>query len=111
MLRGARAARQRSSSPKMRLTRRGRWVLLALVVVLALGVGFIATQAQAGDGGAEVATSSMVVAPGDTLWEIAGEVAGNRDVREVIGVIVEMNELPNTNISAGQVLSVPVYQD
>lgn len=44
---------------------------------------------------------------GDTLWEIAEQHAGNRDVREVIYQIEKLNGLSAAPIQPGQVLFVP----
>lgn len=47
------------------------------------------------------------VVPGDTLWDIAVAYGGNRDVREVIYEIQELNGLSSAEIHPGQVLFVP----
>lgn len=47
------------------------------------------------------------VAPGDTLWDIAVAHAGNRDVRELIYEIQQLNGLSSAEIYPGQVLFVP----
>ena len=96
-------------APRLRLTARGR--RLAVVLALALGVGLIALgDAVAGgdeDGLELMGTSSVVVERGDTLWAIAGSVAGDQDVREVVDRIVELNALDGGRIEPGQVLQLP----
>jgi hypothetical protein len=47
------------------------------------------------------------VQPGDTLWSIAGGVAGTGDVREVVHRIQERNGLHTTVLIPGQVLELP----
>lgn len=94
----------------VRLTRRGRVVvlLLALVAVLALGVvvagGSVATR----DSGAPEPTAVVQVGPGDTLWEIASAAAGDGDVREMVERIGKLNALDSGMLVAGQRLLVPV---
>lgn len=103
--------RQASASPAspIRLTRRGRVVLASLAAAIALAIGSVAVGAQAG-GESEVTFQTVVVAPGDTLWEIAGEVAGDRDVRDVVAMLERVNGLTTTELTVGQVLEVPVQE-
>ena len=44
---------------------------------------------------------------GDTLWDIAAQHAGDRDVRQVIHQIQRLNGLDSAQIHPGQVLLVP----
>jgi len=100
--------RPRRSS--LRLTRRGRWVVtlfflgLVLAVFTAFGPRVIAT----GEQGAPVATTTVVVGEGDTLWDIASAVASPGETREMVRRIVELNALSGVTIYAGQELAVPV---
>ena len=94
------------------LTRRGRlartFVVLSLAVVF--GSGY-ALQAGAGDSVGAAASGSYVVvtvAPGDSVWSIAGAVADGRDVRAVVDEIVTANSLPGASVSAGQKIRVPL---
>jgi Tfp pilus assembly protein FimV len=51
---------------------------------------------------------SVVVEPGDTVWSIAGEVAGpGQDVRTVVDAIEELNDLEGSVVVPGQVLELP----
>lgn len=50
-----------------------------------------------------------VVAPGDTLWAIAGEVAGDRDPRAVVHDIAQVNGVDAGSIVPGQVLLLPAH--
>jgi nucleoid-associated protein YgaU len=109
-----------------RLMRVTAWV--AATSVLALGLvllwvvlaATVAPGALAGDGrpgvasGADAvnavdvdATVEVVVGPGDTLWQIAGDHAPDRDPRSVVDDIVALNELTSTGVQAGQTLVVP----
>jgi nucleoid-associated protein YgaU len=93
----------------LRLTRRAR--LLAAVLTLALGVAigsWLGPFLAGGGGDLRLAgVQSVVVQPGDTLWSIAGTVAGTADVREVVGRIQELNDLQGTVLIPGQVLELP----
>ncbi|NEK86757.1 LysM peptidoglycan-binding domain-containing protein [Blastococcus saxobsidens] len=103
------APRQGAQAPRLRLTARGR--RLVAVLVLAAGVGVVALADSllgGGTGGLELmGTSSVTVERGDTLWSIAGSVAGERDVREVVDRIQELNGLDSAAIEPGQVLHLP----
>jgi hypothetical protein len=54
---------------------------------------------------AEVAATSWVVAPGDTLWSIAARIAPGADVRETVDRLVELNG--SAPIAVGQHLRLP----
>ncbi|MDF1605686.1 LysM peptidoglycan-binding domain-containing protein [Nocardioides sp. YIM 152315] len=104
---GRSAQRRRST---VRLTRRGRVVvvLLALLAVLAVGVIVAAGSVATRDSGTPEPTAVVQVGPGDTLWEIASTAAGNGDVRSMIERIEKLNALDSGMLVAGQRLLVPV---
>lgn len=92
--------------PRIRLTRRGRLVLLGLCLVLAaLSVVIAAPAIQAADppGGGPVA----VVQPGDTLWAIAERHVPDRDPISAVEEIRRLNGLRGSTIHAGQRLTLP----
>lgn len=92
----------------MRLTRRGRAVLVGLAALVAFGIGTMADQAQAGQQPVEVVTFTHIVAPGETLWGLASEIAGDGDVRDVVAQLADLNALSSTELIAGQELLLPV---
>ena len=101
----------RTATP-VRLTARGRRlartavVLLALLTVLAFGFAG-RMPATAGDSAPLVATTTVVVQPGETMWGIAQSVAPNDDVRVTIERITSLNNLESTSVIPGQKLIVP----
>jgi LysM repeat protein len=105
-----RPSERQSGRRSVRLTRRGRVVVillflgLALALLTALGPRVIAT----GEQGTPVATTTVVVGEGDTLWDIASKVAEPGQTRAMVRQIVELNALPGVTIYAGQELAVPV---
>jgi hypothetical protein len=99
--------RPRSS---VRLTRRGRVVVVvaALLVAFAIGVfvtaaGSVATQQP----GSPEPTTIVQVGTGDTLWDIAAGLAADGDVRAVMEEIKQLNALDSGVLQAGQRLVVP----
>jgi hypothetical protein len=108
----------RSTAPgrpaaQVRLTRRGRIVVRigsAGLVVLALvaGVLLIDRTAEAGSTSRPVPVTYRVVLPGETLWQIAGEVAPGVDRRDTVARIVELNALSTAGVKAGQRIAVPI---
>ncbi|MGY2067425.1 LysM peptidoglycan-binding domain-containing protein [Blastococcus sp. SYSU DS0619] len=95
--------------PPLRLTARGRRLLVVVALLLALAVvALVSAVLGDGRGGLELmGTTSVVVEPGDTLWSIASTVAGERDVREVVDGIQRLNDVPGSAIVPGQVLRLP----
>ncbi|MCC2030449.1 LysM peptidoglycan-binding domain-containing protein [Microbacterium tenebrionis] len=106
------AVRTVRPSTRLRLTVRGRRVLLGLAALpLAAGIAFAAL-----GGGAAVASGESVptasfetvtVMPGDTLWSIAESVAPNADPRSVIHQIESLNALGASSLQVGQELAIP----
>ena len=89
----------------MRLTRRGRVVVVvaALLVAFAIGVfvtaaGSVATQQP----GTPEPTKIVQVGTGDTLWDIAADLADDGDVRAMMEQIKQLNALDSGDLQAGQ---------
>jgi Tfp pilus assembly protein FimV len=97
----------------VRLTRRGRLVVFLTSLFLVLGVAFMLAGGAVGtDSSGEPAPTEIVqVAPGDTLWGIASEIATDGDVRSMMNEIERLNALESAGLSAGQKLRVPVVSD
>lgn len=97
----------------VRLTRRGRLVVFVTSLFLVLAVAFMLAGGAVGTGsaGEPVPTEVVQVAPGDTLWGIASEVATDGDVRSMMTEIERLNALESSSLSAGQKLRVPVVSD
>lgn len=98
---------QPKSTSRMRLTKRGVRVMVALGFAAAIGVGGII-------GGVinaftpPIETSTVVVEAGDSLWSIASTIAEpGEGVRPVINQIAELNSLNSSEIASGQTLVVP----
>lgn len=110
-LNSARTARHstgRGGAQPVRLTRRGRLtvtVLTLLATVMLLAVA--AAQAGPAGGGLAEAPRSVVVGPGDTLWQIAQEIAPADSPVVVVSALREANELGDEPLQPGQVLQVP----
>ncbi len=97
-------------TPALRLTPRGRLVVVALflLTLLAGGVLFGSTATRAsGEAGAPQNYDYLIVQPGQTLWGIAKDVAPQQDPRATIEAILRLNALPDAGIEAGQRIALP----
>ena len=95
---------------RLRITRRGRAVLTALIALplaagAVLGIGAVAATAT----GTPASTSFayVTVQPGESLWQLAEQVAPDADPREVVADISDLNGLPSGVIQPGQRLAIP----
>ena len=97
-------------APRLRLTKRGRSVLLTLAAApLAFAAFWFAL-----NGGGATATlegtasySTVTVQAGDTLWSIAESVAPLADPRDVIIELMQFNGLSSADVPAGFELAIP----
>jgi len=95
---------------RLRITARGRAVLLTLVAApLVAGALAIAM-----NGGGAIATDSSVapletvtVSAGQSLWQLAEQVAPTADPRDFISDVLDLNRLNSVVIQPGQVLAIP----
>lgn len=102
---------------RIRLTRRGRVVVLGLSLLLAALVtaGVLVTAiappaSQAADpapAGVDSGPPVAVVRPGDTLWSVAARHRPSRDPYSMIEEIRRLNDLPDHTIHPGQELILP----
>lgn len=94
----------------VRLTRRGRLVVLvaAVVAVLAVGFFFASGSVATEEPGTPEPTRVVQVGAGDTLWDIAADIAPDGDVRAMVDRIEKLNALDSGMVIAGQELVVPL---
>lgn len=105
------AVRVGEPGTRLRLTRRGRRVLVALAAFpLAAGIAVAAVggpAAVASSDSQSVVFDTVTVLPGDTLWAIAAEIAPAEDPRFVVDALVRLNVLGDGEVFAGQELAIP----
>lgn len=106
-----RAERSRvTAPPAMRLTRRGRVliVLLAAAVLLAVfSLGRVSSRA-ADAGGTRAARPTVVLQSGETLWQVARRVSPKADPRVTVERILQLNDLKRADmVQPGQQLLLP----
>src|SRR5215813_13716874 len=102
---------------RVRLTRRGRIVVAALIaagVMLVAALAWLAGTARAdaarsGSSASAVYHSlrSVVVRPGESLWAVATRADPAADPRSVIQEIIDLNALNGTSVQPGQRLWLP----
>lgn len=100
-----------ASTPRLRLTGRGRrflTLLISLPLVVAAfwfamnGGGAIATL-----GGSDAGFEYVTVEPGESLWQLAEQIAPQADPRDVIADVMQLNQLDSADVFAGQELAIP----
>ena len=106
-LRRDRARDGRPPRGGVRLTRRGRLALLALLLARAGLVGVLVA-ASTGEAAAPAGPApTVVVQPGDTLWSIAARYAPGPDPFGTIEQIRQLNGLDGYTVHAGETLVLP----
>ncbi|GAA1006891.1 hypothetical protein Aple_091780 [Acrocarpospora pleiomorpha] len=103
----------RYPSPPVRLTRRGRIVLITFVAALTLLVLWYGTRAAVTASTGRPDHSGLpwvTVQEGDTLWEIATAVSEGNDPGPMVRQIMNLNGLPDPLIRPGSKLYLPSGQ-
>ena len=94
----------------VRLTRRGRVVVLGALVSLllaAFSLGRVGSEAAPRGTATRTSMDQTVVRPGESLWTVAKRVAPGHDPRAVIDQIADLNHLQTSSLQAGQLLVIP----
>ena len=98
-------------APRLRLTKRGRSVLMTLaatpLVIAALVFALNGGMATATLEGSGAEFHTVTVGSGDTLWALAESIAPSADPRDVIIDIMKLNGLQSADVLAGQQLAIP----
>lgn len=109
-----------AQNQELRLTTRGRQAvrLLRTLLVAAVIIGgavLLATQsfsaaavAEPGSEGVGIEADAVVVGEGESLWTVAANLGIDRDTRDVVSDIVDINHLSTPTVHPGQTLDVPV---
>lgn len=106
---GSRQALAQRPGSTLRLTRRGRVVVVLVALLAALTfLALRSTPAASTDVVNHPRTATVIVTPGETVWDIATRVAPGSDPREVVAEIEQLNSLADAgSIAVGQPLFVP----
>jgi LysM repeat protein len=98
----------RRVGPPLRLTRRGRVVVIVLLALLACGASAVLfTTASRASGDPATPLPTITVRPGDTLWDVAASVSSERDGWAKVDEIRRLNHLTSGDLQPGQILLVP----
>lgn len=85
-----------------------RALVLGLLLVLLVGALLFLFQGAAQSSSGQPQITTVVVQPGDTLWEIADRFwPESVDLRTVVRELVDLNGLESKVLRPGQVLQVP----
>lgn len=104
----ARTLADRLGLAGLRLTRRGRVVLVLLAMLLLAPMVTWGATAVASSPGEPVEVRVHAVQPGETLWGFAQEVARpGEDVRHAVGRLQELNEMSTGSVRVGELLLLP----
>lgn len=95
----------RGGAVPLRLTRRGRVVLVVLLV--AMSVGGFALAASASEGTSRASSTTVVVRPGESLWSIVRRECPGRDPFRAMEDLRRANDLDGYVVHPGQRLVIP----
>lgn len=87
------------------LKNKGRFYIFVIMVTVLLSSISLLNFAQSADTGMTYTT--VVVEPGDTLWDLAKEYSSSKDLRRYIKKIEEVNNLKDSTIYEGDILKMP----
>lgn len=110
---GVTTQKNRTGQNGIRLTRRGRIVVIAGMAMLTLAVLWLGARHGAGaadDSGVRAthhALPTAVVGPRDTLWEIAVRTRPGVDPRITVQRLIDLNDLSGGVVQPGEKLILP----
>ncbi|WP_423465152.1 LysM peptidoglycan-binding domain-containing protein [Promicromonospora sp. MS192] len=104
----SRTVAERLGLAGLRITRRGRVVLVLLAMLLVAPMATWGATAVASAPGEPVEVRVHAVQPGETLWGYAQEVVRpGEDVRDAVARLQELNEMSSGSVRVGQLLLLP----
>ena len=109
---GQQSGTVRRPTASVRLTRRGRLVLVLLFAALVLAVLVLVgpNSTAVPDDAKLEPVRTVQVQPGQTVWDIARQVAPDEDPRLVVDAIVDLNALTDPGaLQVGQRLGIPDF--
>jgi predicted Zn-dependent protease len=95
----------RMTSP-VRLTRRGRAVVVTMAMLVLVVAGFTLGRGSSQAAG-PIVRHHVTVEAGETLWSVAARIAPHDDPRLVVADIESLNHLAGAEVEPGQLLLVP----
>ncbi|HEU0132192.1 MAG TPA: LysM peptidoglycan-binding domain-containing protein [Mycobacteriales bacterium] len=104
---GGSAAARATRPAAVRLTRRGRVLVLLVLVTLVLAAFSLGRTSASAGATRRAPAPTTVVQPGETLWSIARRVAPEADPRATVARLTRLNDLGARPIVAGQRLVLP----
>jgi hypothetical protein len=105
---GARTVADRLGLAGLRLTRRGRVVLVLLAMLLVAPMATWGATAVASSPGEPTEVRVHAVQPGETLWGLAEEIATpGEDVRHAVARLQDLNEMSTGAVRVGELLLLP----
>ena len=107
----------RIPTTRLRITRRG-YALVTLIVAAPLvlaalgfavnGGGAAAVNPVSAASLASVTFEHVTVQAGESLWQLAAQIAPSVDPRDVVSDIVHLNQLSSAVVQPGQTLAIPL---
>ncbi len=105
---GDRVAQMSESGSQLRLTRRGRALLVSGALLLGAVLGFFGGRVDAVAAPEPPETVGVVIERGDTLWGLAALTAGpGEDLRDVVREIQALNGMTSADLVVGEVVQIP----
>ena len=96
---------------KLQMRRRRRF-FSSIFLVIIIGLSFASVNSSIARGSESPRYIQVTVQAGDTIWKIAKDNASKeRDIRDLVYEIREINNLSTTSLKPGQIIKVPTIQE
>ncbi len=79
------------------------------VIFIILAIMFIAVFSDISYGYDEPTYKTLIVKPGDTLWDIAAQHKNSCDIREFVYKIKKLNGLKTSSLIVGKEIKIPIH--
>lgn len=97
---------------KLHMRRRRRRFFSSIFLLIIIGLTFTSVNSSIARGSESPHYIQVTVQTGDTIWKIAKNNANKeRDIRDLVYEIREINNLSTANLKPGQIVKIPTIQD
>ena len=92
---------------KLKIVNKKRFIISIFLLILVFVIIFVITVYANETARSDTEYEQYIVAPGDTLWDIASEYKKEKDIRTYLYKLKKINDIKTSEISIGMKIKLP----